>query len=459
MELTQRIFFPLKKRAKWQRNPRRSPASRPAATGVEGPAWPAFEVERWAIDRLKPYANNARQHSAKQLEQIRGAMRSYGWTTPILAREDGTIIAGHARWEAGKLEGFTEVPVIVARGWTDEQCRAYTLADNRIALNGAWDEDVLKLELGELSALGIDLEPLGFELAELGKLLGSKEGLTDPDDVPEPPAQPVSRLGDLWILGKHRLLCGDSTKAEDVTRLMGGQKADLIITDPPYGVDFERGKYVSREKAAKGPDYAPIANDELKGDELTEFVQSALAQAFEASKDASIYVWCTCLDEGAMLASVRGAGFKVQSQIVWRKTPFVIGRAGYHWQHENCWYGFKKTGHPWYGGRDKCTVWDCPKPQKCDLHPTMKPVALYATAIANSSKAGDIVLDVFAGAGPLAIACEQSGRSAYMMELAPVYCDVIIRRWSEFVGGAKATLDADGRDFETIAAERVKVAA
>jgi ParB/Sulfiredoxin domain len=243
--------------------------------GPSDPAWPAYEVERWRLERLKPYVRNARKHPPQQIEQLRQAMRSYGWTVPILAREDGTIIAGHARYEAAKAEGFPAAPVIVARGWTEEQCRAYALADNRIALNSAWDEDVLKLEPGELSALGTDLEPLGFGLNELGRLLGPQQGLTDPDAIPDTPATPVSRPGDLWILGRHRLLCGDSTMPSDVARLLGAVKPHLMVTDPPYGVEYDptwrhrlgvnkslrRGKVQNDQRADWGEAWALFPGD------------------------------------------------------------------------------------------------------------------------------------------------------------------------------------------------------
>ncbi len=260
--------------------------------------------------------------------------------------------------------------------------------------------------------------------------------------------------------GGHRILCGDSTNPDDVERVLGGVKPHLMVTDPPYGVDFERGKYTGQK--IKGQQHAPIANDDLKGDALTSFITAAMTCAFDGLQDgAPVYVWSPSMDEAwAIKTGVEAAGFKIQSQIVWRKSSFVMGRCDYHWQHELCWYGFKGANHPWYGARNKGSVWDCQKTHNNDLHPTMKPVLLFTTAIENSSKAGDVVLDIFAGAGPLVLACESSGRCAYMLELNPVYCDVIIQRWAEFVGaGATAILDGDGRDFDAVTAERMRVAA
>jgi DNA modification methylase len=398
---------------------------------LEQNSWPADKVERWPIDRLVPYARNARTHSDEQVEQVAASIREWGWTNPVLVGEDGGIIAGHCRVLAGRQLGLVEVPVMLATGWSEAQKRAYVLADNQLALNAGWNPELLRLELGELQGLEFDLGLIGFDEAQLAALTANP-GLTDPDEVPEAPAVPIAQRGEVWQLGRHRLMCGDATSAEDMRRLFDGSRADLIVTDPPYGVSMERGKFQGNNNA---PKHAPMANDQLRGDDLTEFLTVALRVAFEVAKDCAAYVWAPSLAEGYhIMQAVTAAGFKVQSQLIWRKTPFVMGRADYHWQHEVCWYAFKPNGHSWYGGRDKSTVWDCPKPQQVDLHPTMKPVALYATAIENSSKGGDLVLDMFAGAGPLAIACEQAGRDARMLELDAHYCDVIIERWENFTG-------------------------
>ena len=424
------------------------------------PLWPADRVERWPIGRLIPYVRNARTHSDAQVAQIAASIREWGWTTPVLCDEAGGMIAGHGRVLAARQLGITEVPVMVARGWSEAQKRAYILADNKLTLNAGWDEEMLRVELADLKGLGADLSLTGFSDDELaGLLVDRTAGLTDPDEAPEAPGEPVTVLGDVWVMGRHRLVCGDSTDAATVATVMGEQKADLIVTDPPYGVAFERGKFVGRDKAAKGPKYAPIANDELKGTALAEFLRNALVRGYDVAKDAPIYVWSPPLSEGAaILSAVQQAGFHVQSQIVWRKTPFVIGRADYHWQHEVCWYRFKGKNHPWFGGRNKGTVWDCPKPQKVDLHPTMKPVQLIATTLENSSKGGDLVLDLFAGSGTLAIACEQLGREARMVELSPVYVDVTVLRWQAFTG-QQATLEATGQTFDEVRGERLAAAA
>jgi DNA modification methylase len=415
----------------------------------------ALTVTYLPIELLVPYARNSRTHSDAQVAQIAASIREFGWSNPVLTDGDGGIIAGHGRVLAARQLGMQAVPCIRLGHLSPTQRKALILADNKLALNAGWDDELLSLELQDLASDGFDLELTGFSGDELADLLADRtEGLTDPDDAPDPPVNPVSVLGDVWVMGKHRVMCGDSTSLDAVETLMAGQRADLIVTDPPYGVNFERGKYVNRSKAAKGPKFEAIANDELKGDALTEFIRAALACGFAVAKDAPIYVWAPALTEGgAVLAGVKASGFHVQSQIVWRKTPFVIGRADYQWQHEICWYGFKGKNHPWYGGRNKATVWDCPKPQKMDLHPTMKPVALIAVAVENSSKGGDIVLDLFGGSGSTLIACEQTGRDARLMELAPNYCDVIVKRWQDFTGQT-ATLEATGQTFADVCEQR-----
>jgi DNA modification methylase len=417
--------------------------------------WPADKVERRSIDSLLPYAKNSRTHDEAQIAQIASSIKEWGWTVPCLIDETGTLIAGHGRILAARQLGIKDIPVMVATGWTEAQRRAYVIADNQIATKAGWNYDMLSLELGELRELDFDLGKIGFDDAELDTLLAEKtEGLTDPDETPEPPVNPVSRLGDVWLLGRHRVFVGDSTSLDAVERLMAGDKADLIVTDPPYGVNFERGKFVSREKAAKGPKFEKIANDELNGEELAGFIRDALTCAFAVAKDVPIYVWSNPLKVGTeILTGVEDAGFKVQSQIVWRKTPFVLGRADYQWQHEVCWYGFKGKNHPWYGGRNKGTVWDFPKPQKMDLHPTMKPIALIEMAINNSSKGGDIVLDLFGGSGSTLIACEKTGRDARLMELAPAYVDVIVNRWQGFTGQT-ATLEGSCQTFAEVCENR-----
>jgi len=430
-----------------------SPVSRrnispPETSRLSRPAWPAYEVECWPIARLRPYARNARKHPLEQIQQLRQAMRTYGWTVPILAREDGTIIAGHARHEAGLAEGYAEAPVIVARGWSEEQCRAYTLADNRIALNSIWDEATLKLELGELSALGIDLHPLGFGLQELGRLLLHRQSKTDPDAVPETPAVPVSRPGDLWILGRHRLLCGDSTVASDVERLLTGVKPHLMVTDPPYGVEydptwrhrlgvnksFRRGKVRNDERADWGAAWALFPGDVA-------------------------YVWHGALHAATVAESLVRQGFAIRSQIIWAKERLVIGRGDYHWQHEPCWYAVRTKGS-WTGDRKQTTLWTIPnRHQDAETpHGTQKPVECMKRPMENNSSLGQALYEPFSGSGTTIIAAEMSGRSCLAIEIDPAYVDVAVKRWEAFTD-RKAVLESDRRAFDEIAAERLPKAA
>lgn len=416
-----------------------------------------LEIEYLTTKDLIPYARNARTHSDAQVGKIASSIREFGFVNPILVDEKNGIIAGHGRLMAAQKLGMEQVPTIKLEHLTETQRRALVLADNRLALDAGWDMNMLALELQDLKASDFDLDITGFDAKELNDIFSfdPKAGETEADAIPAVPAVAISVLGDLWICGKHRVRCGDSTQLFDMEDLMRGEKADLIMTDPPYGVEFERGKFTG--KPGKGT-FAPIANDALAGENLTEFIKNTFVNAFAVTKEGSpFYSWTAPLRPGA--AAYEGivqAGWKVQSQIMWHKKPFALGRSDYHWQHEPCWYGFKaevKGGHAWYGGRDKGSVWEVPKPQKMELHPTTKPVELFEIGIRNSSKGGDIVLDMFGGSGTTMIACERLERCARLMELSPVYVDVIVKRWQEFTGG-KATHAGSGKTFDEIAAER-----
>lgn len=418
--------------------------------------WPAYTVVRKPISWLKPYERNARTHSEAQIEQLRGSLKQFGWTVPILAREDGTIIAGHGRVEAAKLERMTECPVIIAAGWTEEQCRAYALADNRIALNSGWDEALLGLEVAELADLGIDLQALGFDAEELAALsaTGAEGGLTDPDDVPESPANPVSMVGDLWALGRHRLLCGDATNPEDTQKVLAGVSPHLMVTDPPYGVEYDpawrgsaktgNGKRVSLGVHAKG---------KVKNDDNADW-----REAWANFPGSVAYVWHAGLFAGIVAEGLASCGFVIRSQIVWVKNNFAIGRGDYHWKHEPCWYAVRGTGS-WNGDRTQTTVWEIPKPQKSETgHGTQKPVECMKRPIENNSSPGQAVYEPFSGSGTTIIAAEMTGRICHAIEIDPVYVDVAVKRWQDFTG-QKATLDGDGRTFDEIAAERHPAAA
>lgn len=402
---------------------------------------------------LIPYARNARTHSEEQVQQIAGSIREFGFTNPILLDGKNGIIAGHGRLAAAQLVQLPEVPCIDISWLSETQKKALVLADNRLALNAGWDEDMLRLELQEIKDDGFGMEIMGFMEQELEKILTDKGAETPEEDLPPLAAKATSVLGDIWILRDHRVICGDSTQLSTYQNLLGKELVDLVFTDPPYGVDFERGKFQGREKKFKdGNQHKPIANDELKGEDLTGFLVEAFSNALSYSKQCSIYCWSPSMKEGySILDALTRAGWKIQSQIVWKKTPFVLGRSDYHWQHELCWYGFKegKGGHSWYGGRDQATVWEVPKPTKVDLHPTMKPVKLAEIALNNSTKGGDIVLDMFGGSGSTLIACETLKRSARVIELEPLYVDVIIKRWEQLTG-EKAIHEATGKTFAEV---------
>jgi len=376
------------------------------------------QVEKVSIEKLIPYARNARTHDEAQVSQIAASIKEFGFNNPILISDDYSIIAGHGRLAAARKLGLAEVPVIRLSHLSDTQRKAYVLADNRLALNAGWDNDLLKLELIELKAEDIDLEMLGFSAEELDGLLNAlepTEGLTDEDAIPEPPEEPITKPGDIWILGKHRLMCGDSTSVDAVDKLMQGQKADMVFTDPPYGVDY------------KG-----INNDERSG--LEDLLRQAFANYLTACKSgASCYVFHSdkCAD---IFHLVFREFFHFSSMIIWAKNSLTLSRTDYQSQHEPCLYGWMNNGsHAFYGDRKQVSVWKFDK-ERVVGHTTPKPVALIERAVHNSSKSDDIVIDLFGGSGSTLIACEKTGRSCRMMELDPKYCDVIVNRWEEFTG-------------------------
>jgi DNA modification methylase len=399
------------------------------------------------VDDLIPYARNSRTHSPGQVAQIAASIREFGWTNPVLVDGENGIIAGHGRVLAARKLSLDEVPVIELSHMTETQKRAYIIADNKLAEQAGWDAELLALELGDLKAEGFDLDLLGFGDAELGDLLElpAKSGLTDDDETPEPPAVPVSRPGDVWRLGPHRLMCGDSVRLDHVTQLMDGHKADLIVTDPPYNVAYEGGT----------ADKLTIQNDSMSADAFYQFLLDAYTATFAAAKDgAGLYVFHADSEGVNFRKAMTDAGFKLAQCCVWVKQSLVMGRQDYHWQHEPVLYGWKPTGaHRWYSDRKQTTVWHFDRPSRNDVHPTMKPVALIEYPITNSSRGGDVVLDLFGGSGSTLIACEKTGRHARLMELDPRYCDVIIRRWQDFTG-QQAKLGESDMTFADIEAAR-----
>ena len=404
--------------------------------------WPADKVERWAVNRLIPFAKNARTHSDEQVAQIAASIREFGFSNPILVDEDGGVIAGHGRLSAARQLGLADVPVMVATGWSEMQKRAYVLADNKLALNAGWDAEMLRLALGELSEAGFDLSLTGFGEDELaGILVDASGGLTDPDEVPEPPVDPVSRPGDLWICGEHRVLCGDATVLGDVEKVLGGELADMTFCDPPYNVNYAN----SAKDKLRGKNRA-ILNDAL-GESFGAFLYDASVNILTVTKGA-VYVCMSSSELDTLQKAFREAGGKWSTFVIWAKNTFTLGRADYQRQYEPILYGWKDgADHFWCGARDQGDVWFFDKPHKNDLHPTMKPVALVERAIRNSSKSRDIVLDPFGGSGTTMIAAERAGRRARLVELDPKYVDVIVQRWQEATG-KKANREADGALFE-----------
>lgn len=418
---------------------------------AESSLWPATEVKLRPIGDIKPSPRNVRLHSERQIDQIRQSLRDYGWTTPVLVDEDGQLIAGHGRLEAAKREGITEVPVAVATGWTEAQRRAYALADNRIPLNATWDAAALGVELGELSGLGVDLGTLGFDDDEIGAIKNpGTPGLTDPEEAPAAPAQPVTRAGDLWVLGSHRILCGDSTFAADVVKVLGGVKPHLMVTDPPYGVEYDPA-WRNDALRADGSAVGARATGQVLNDGRADW-----REAWALFPGDVAYVWHAGLFAGVVAESLLAADFELRSQIIWAKSNFAIGRGNYHWRHEPCWYAVrqKRKGH-WHGDRKQSTLWEIAKPAKSDTgHGTQKPIECMKRPIENNSSPGQAIYEPFSGSGTTIIAGEMTGRSVHSIELNPAYVDVAVRRWCEFTG-QKASLDGDGRDFEAVAAERL----
>ena len=421
-----------------------------AQSKITPQAWPAAQVEMWQVADLVPYAKNARQHPPEQIDQIAASMERFGFTIPMLVAEDGTIIAGHGRLMAAAQLGLAEVPVMVARGWSEEDRRLYTLADNRLAEIAEWDPEMLRIEIGELREdFGIeDMSLIGFSAEDLAEILpdaliDTTGGLTDPDDVPEVPEAPVTRPGDVWLMGKHRLLCGDSTVATDVQKVLGDVKADLCFCDPPYNVDYAGG--VGAEKAGKG---RRIKNDAL-GDGFGQFLYDACV-LINAHTDGAVYICMSSSELQTLQSAFKSAGGHWSTFIIWAKDRFTLGRADYQRQYEPILYGWPEgVKRHWCGDRDQGDVWNIERPHKNDLHPTMKPVALVERAIRNSSRKGDLVFDPFGGSGTTLIAAEKTGRHASLIELDPKYVDVIVRRWQEFTGEA-AVLEASGQSFDDL---------
>ena len=404
----------------------------------------AAQVERWPLDRLIPHARNARTHSETQIAQIAGSIAEFGFVNPVLVGDDGILVAGHGRVLAARKLGLHEAPVIVLAHLTPTQRRALMIADNQIALNAGWNEELLSAELASLKEESFDLELLGFDDADLDRLLATPlEEVQSADEAPEPPTEPISRLGDIWICGQHRVLCGDATVLSDVEKLLAGELADMAFTDPPYNVNYAN----SAKDKLRGKD-RPILNDAL-GDDFGTFLYDACVNLLTVTKGA-VYVCMSSSELDALQKAFRAAGGKWSTFVIWAKNTFTLGRADYQRQYEPILYGWKDgADHYWCGARDQGDVWFFDKPAKNDLHPTMKPIALVERAIRNSSKSRDIVLDLFGGSGTTMIAAERTERRARLVELDPKYVDVIVQRWQEATGGS-ALHATTGQPFNSV---------
>ncbi len=411
-------------------------------------SWVAERIEHWPLARLLPYARNARTHSGDQVAQIAASIVEFGFTNPILVGGDGVIVAGHGRLVAARKLGLEVVPVVVLDHLSPTQRRALVIADNRIAENAGWDDAMLRTELESLQDDGFDLDLTGFDPDALAELMAGEEtdqaGEVDDDDMPEEEVAVVSRPGDLWVLGEHRVLCGDATDPESFARLLDGAQADMVFVDPPYNVD-----YANSAKDRQRGTQRPILNDNL-GAAFHDFLLAALTPVVAHCRGA-IYIAMSSGELDTLQAAFRAAGGHWSTFVIWAKNTFTLGRADYQRQFEPILYGWPEGAQRhWCGDRDQGDVWQIKKPQRNDLHPTMKPVELVERCIRNSSRPGDVVLDSFGGSGTTLIAAHKSGRRARLMELDPKYVDVIVRRWQTW-SGESAVREADGVAFDDAA--------
>lgn len=415
-----------------------------------------IKIEYIKISDIKTYAQNARTHSDEQVNQLVKSITEFGFTNPILIDENSELIAGHGRTMAAKELGLDKLPAIRLKGLSPEKVKALRLADNQLALNSGWDADLLALEIEALNDAGYDLELIGFDDEELDKLLNEASLVEAPvrqqyeesekersentaavydededGEIIEPPTAPTAKLGNIWSMGQHRLMCGDSTSAEELTKLMDGHKADLWLTDPPYNIAYE----------GKTEEALTIQNDSMSDDDFRKFLTDCYKAADENMKPgATFYIWHADSEGYNFRGAARDIGCKIRQCLIWNKNTLVLSRQDYHWKHEPCLYGWKDgAAHNWYSDRKQTTILEFNKPQRNGEHPTMKPVDLFEYQIQNSTTTNNLVLDSFGGSGTTLIACEKTNRRACIMELDPKYCDVIINRW-ESMTGKKAVL-------------------
>ena len=374
-----------------------------------------MELFNKKISEIQPYQNNPRDNS-KAIDAVAASIKEFGFKVPIVIDKNGVIVAGHTRYEASKKLGLEEVPCVIADDLTDEQVKAFRLADNKTAELASWNPELLEVEMSAIES--IDMTEFGFIEPE------KAEAVEDDFDI-EPPEEPTAQRGEIWQLGAHRVMCGDSTDVSDVKKLLGGVQADLYLTDPPYNIGYE-GK--TKKKLT-------IENDIQDSDSFRNFLVLAFSAAKEVMKaGAAFYIWHADTEGYNFRGACMDVGWQVRENLIWSKDVFTLGRQDYQWRHEPCLYGWNEGSHAWYSDRKQSTILEFARPKRSEEHPTMKPIPLFDYQIRNSSKEGDIVFDSFGGSGTTIMACEQNGRKGYCMELDPKYVDVIIKRWETFTG-------------------------
>jgi DNA modification methylase len=414
-----------------------------------------LKFENWPIEKCIDYARNPRKND-HAVDRVAAAIKEFGFRVPIVAKSDGLVVDGHLRLKAAKKLGLTQVPVILADDMTEAQIKAFRLSVNKVAEFAEWDNDLLKIELQDLVAEGFDLSLTGFNMDEIGNLLAEPtQGLTDEDAVPEVPAVPITVEGDVWLLGRHRLMCGDSTSIDAVAKLMAGQKPNTMVTDPPYGVKLDqswRDKALGSKAMGKGNAHLVENDDKADWTEVWALFEGNVA-----------YVWHASSFTDVVMQSLRNVGLEPSQQIIWNKSVMVMGRSDYHFKHEPCWYAIRKgQTHNWKGDRKQTTIWDAAPPnhimggskEEKTSHPTQKPAILYEKAYLNHTNPGEYVYEPFGGSGTSIVVCEKIGRQSLTMELDPKYCDVIVKRWQEFTG-QEAKLEGSGETFNALASKRI----
>lgn len=398
-----------------------------------------LEIFKIATEKVIPYARNPRKNE-EAVSKVAASIKEFGWRQPIVVDKDYVIIAGHTRLMAAQSLGLKEVPIHVAEDLSEAQVKAYRIADNRVADEAEWDYDLLKLELADLGNMDMDLSLLGFDPDELDDLLADTDeldGLPSEEDNEVPDVvESICKPGDIWLLGDHRVCCGDATSAPTFAKVLAGQQVDMVLTDPPYNVNYQG-------KTDKG---LTIQNDNMKDGDFRDFIAKVYVNLFACMREgAPIYVFHADSEGHHFREGLRSAGLKLSECLIWKKNRFVLGRNDYHWQHEPILYGWKEgAAHPWYSDRSQTTIVEFDRPAKSTEHPTMKPVELLTYLLTNSSKKGDLVWDSFLGSGSTLIACERTGRKCAGLEIDPHYCDVIIKRWEDLTGRKAERVRDDG---------------